>query len=221
MLQKATILTALTLTRFSGLTPVVYLLKRCGPSAILGRVVAVVVSTVDGQARRTFAHVRKEVLELQPPLADLDASRSVSSELLIGGVPASVEHGSPGVPCGSATLPMSRVTGENQIALNTPATLGVPESQRTPGDMHSLAAIADALPKKRACVARRVVDAVLAKRNESAEALAGNVLAGFGLVGAVYSSWHRSVLSVSMRQAVSAALPLSIGLSIVPQEVAS
>jgi hypothetical protein len=75
------------------------LLRGCRPSAILFAVVAVVVFTVDSvlghlplhrRTAWTLAHVGEEVLELVPPLADLDPTPAVVREYFVFGVVAAV-----------------------------------------------------------------------------------------------------------------------------------
>lgn len=58
-------------------TLVALLLRVCGPTAVAGCVVAVVVLAVDCLPSRASSHVSQEVLELRPASAHLDAAASV------------------------------------------------------------------------------------------------------------------------------------------------
>lgn len=65
------------------------------PRAISWLVVAVIVFSIEGEARGLRAHIGKELLEGAPLLAHLDASAAVSVVLLAFGVVAALKHRCP------------------------------------------------------------------------------------------------------------------------------
>ena len=76
------------------------LLLECGPLAILGRVVAVTILTVERKPFRPFPHVRKEVQERTalsrvPSVTDGDSSAAVSRVGSVSRISASPEHRHP------------------------------------------------------------------------------------------------------------------------------
>lgn len=71
------------------------LFRSRGPSAVLGRVVAVVVDAIKRTSRRARTHVCKEVLEGLPSVADSNASPSVSTKPRVRDSVASRPHGFP------------------------------------------------------------------------------------------------------------------------------
>lgn len=76
--------------------PVPGLLLSCRPSTIVRLVRAIVIDSVHRVLRRwALAHVRQEVLEAEPPLADCDSAPSVERERLVVRVEASLFHVSP------------------------------------------------------------------------------------------------------------------------------
>lgn len=81
--------------------PVVVLSNSASPPAVIGRVVAVVVDTIQGGAGRTGAHVSHEVVKrVQPAVTDLDTLRSVVLEGGMLVVVAAGLHGGVGEPEG-------------------------------------------------------------------------------------------------------------------------
>lgn len=73
------------------------LLAPGGPSAITGRVVAIIHYPIEGVSRSwPCAHVVQERLKVAPPPADCDPAPAIVGELPMTSVPASGEHVSPG-----------------------------------------------------------------------------------------------------------------------------
>lgn len=81
----------------AAVSTIIGLFRRRGPAAIVGRVWAVVVFTIDRMAgRRPQAHIRGEVLEaLEPAGADADSATSILWIVLIAGVVASTLNSLP------------------------------------------------------------------------------------------------------------------------------
>lgn len=74
---------------------VVSLFNLRNPSAIFRRVVSVIVRAVDRHARRFFAHVREEILELRPAFTNRDAATAVILVIVRIGVRAARMHVTP------------------------------------------------------------------------------------------------------------------------------
>lgn len=72
-----------------------HLLLHCRPAAVAGFVSLVVVLAVNGHSLWAFSHVRKEVSEVPPAVADGYATSSVAFPVLVIGVRASIDHRRP------------------------------------------------------------------------------------------------------------------------------
>lgn len=81
--------------RCDGAGAVVVLREPVRPPAVLGRVVAVVVNAVDGEAGRAAPHVGEEVLEHKPTFANFDTPSAVMTELPVPFIVATREHAGP------------------------------------------------------------------------------------------------------------------------------
>lgn len=79
--------------------PIVRLFLQCCPPAISRFVISRVIYSVNRKASRNVAatqcHISKKVLKFSPPFADFNASLSVSFELWISWVMASLNHTAP------------------------------------------------------------------------------------------------------------------------------
>ena len=110
------------------------LLASRSPSAILWRVVPVVVDAIKRQTGRTLPHVGKEILEFQPSLTHRDTSPAVIIELTDIRVPATPQHCSPNPVFGSVTTIVRRepVCGEallHHLRIETAAAFGQAAAQ--------------------------------------------------------------------------------------------
>lgn len=118
---------------------IVGLLPRGCPPAITGLIVAIIVDSVNRQARWRFTHVSKEVLESPPAFADCDAPTPVVAVMFIVWVRATMNHACPRrigfrLPP-SPGMPMLRhfdVSGNHQFMTDASATIGCPFSQDVP-----------------------------------------------------------------------------------------
>lgn len=76
---------------------VIRLNELCGPSAIAGFVVPVIVDAIEAKSIRTDAHVGEKILESTPLLIDGDASPAVPVVLLVSRTRTPINHRSPRV----------------------------------------------------------------------------------------------------------------------------
>ena len=138
------------------LTPIVALLNGSRPSAVLRRVIATRIRRA--VKRSTFwscSHIDEEVLELQPPLTNLDPVPAVASEVPMFRIKTPLLHRLPRTifRCGplSAIVPMLyEVIGGTAARLicEASATLYRTAVQRETLSRDSLSAITSASPKK-------------------------------------------------------------------------
>src|SRR3990172_5007551 len=88
------------------------------PVAVSGRVMPVVVTSLDGCSWWRLSHVGEEVLEGLPALADDDAASAVFSPVLVLAAPATVEHS---LPDGEGAGSFSAVLGAGASATGVTA----------------------------------------------------------------------------------------------------
>jgi len=152
---------------------VVRLLLRCCPPAVLRRVGAVVVPSIDGVDRRwTRPHVREEGFEaLLPPFTDRDSAAAVLGIVRAVRVSAAVSNSAPSVVLLRVAQAVRALCFRRPIALKTPASLDfLPEVVLS--DCCVGAAVAPADPEAVPRVwARRFFD-----HNQPTEALAAQIL---------------------------------------------
>ncbi len=146
------------------------------PSAVSRLVVAVVADAVKRKTAWLRAHVRQEVLENLPSLANPDSASAVSLEVVVLGIAASSLHPGPSVVC-RRNLPVHRAmsmlgassgSGLNSQAAARPRSLVT--QHNTIDDLFG-SALTSAVPLRSACIA------VLGTGNHSpsADNLAGQV----------------------------------------------
>lgn len=130
--------------------PIVGLLFRCGPSAILRRVVAVVVDSIQRSVGWTRAHVAIEGFERSAPAgANRDSSASVGLELMKVRVLAALDHAFPTVILAALPHPMCTMGPAIPFGSVAAARHGGAASQKRPQDGFFFSAIAAANPFSR------------------------------------------------------------------------
>lgn len=130
---------------------VVGLFKAVSPSAVVGRVRAVVVAAIKCVSGRAAAHVFAERGEVvQPVFAHHNASGSVVSEMLVLRVVAPVLCRNPRAVLAGTVLPMRRAAGDQFFDSQASATTGVASAKRVRRDVCQAPAIASAFPLNRA-----------------------------------------------------------------------
>jgi len=130
------------------LATVVRLLPGCRPSAVLGRVPALVVDTVDTVARRRArSHVSIKGCEVAPLRAHRDPATAVIRVALVAGVAAPLPHRVPDVILRDAiSKAVPTVVIRPGFALATSARYGLPASERAAVSRADRAAVASADP---------------------------------------------------------------------------
>jgi len=108
-------------------TAVLGLLSGSGPAAVSGLVVSSVVDAVEGQVNGAFAHVREEVVEVTPPVADHNAATPVSSPFSVVGLCAPGPHRAPRRIGFCAGHPVGFLVPQFQhVAVEAAATSSIP-----------------------------------------------------------------------------------------------
>lgn len=95
---------------------IIVLLIASSPAAIIGGVIAVIVSAVQRCAVRFAAHIGKEILERSPAITISDATAAVIFVRTMLGVSASLFHVVPGAIGRSAVVPMNELSHVRSIA---------------------------------------------------------------------------------------------------------
>lgn len=107
----------------AALASIVVLDEACYPAAVVRRVRAIVVDSVNCQSSRTFAHVFQKGCEIIPSGAYVNTSSAVVGVTLARGPIASVAHPCPDAKFTAVTSAVSASAGTRQGSLKTAATL--------------------------------------------------------------------------------------------------
>lgn len=132
----------------TGRSPIIGLLLWSRPTAVTGFVVAVVVDAIKRMLRRrSKTHVGEEVLELQPPLSDLNAATAVAMVGLARYVSASLKHLRPCHMLGAATASVGSWHGGLSFSMKAAAACCVPCRKIRLPYLACCAALASTLPR--------------------------------------------------------------------------
>lgn len=150
------------------------LLFSCGPAAVVGLVIAVVVwVAVDSRPGRAWPHVSKEVFEHSPTRADSDATAAVVLEVRMCCVLATSTHGRPTDVLGTwlSTLAVAMRSESNSAGLiSVAAATGCPSGyDMGQASLNDGPAVAGKGPKRAA-----IFHADAMQGSEAAEALAAD-----------------------------------------------
>ncbi len=126
---------------------VAVLLGLVDPLAVLLTVVAVVVHALDGVlCRWAESHVRKEVLELHPPVAHFDATSAVVFEVLATSPSAPASHSHPGFVLRCMRASVSQMSFSGHTSASATTRLHLPPFQATSSDRCRFPAVAQTYP---------------------------------------------------------------------------
>lgn len=142
------------------------------PAAVARLVVPVVVNSVDRvPITGSLAHVREEVLEFVPSLADRDASPAVVVEIGIVGVAATRPHSHQSLPLDRLGTTVSAFRLGGTLPVEAPTALRVPVSESPSENDQAVPALACASPLRLSARA----GAFSADHCESAKSPAGQI----------------------------------------------
>lgn len=137
----------LTVERQQAIAPLVPLLLLLrNPAAILRSVRPVGVHAIQKLPLGACSHVRVEVSEVPPPVADGDAATSIQVPADVVGVGAAFNHRTPRVPCRRLAHHVAAVQRTDGVSFKAPARSCIPVLQVHVVDHDFLAAVASAAP---------------------------------------------------------------------------
>lgn len=118
------------------------------PSAILGRIGAVVINSLEARAFRAFTNISQEVFKDVPALADGDASPPIAREGVISGLLAAANHVLPLVVDQRLAHSVGPVANAPKRLAVAAAAFGVPAPKSRTQNDGLLAAVAQAMPRR-------------------------------------------------------------------------
>ena len=123
------------------------LLGSVSPHAVVWAVTLVIVFTLDGViGARAFAHIRQEVLEFEPPLANSDASPTIILEGLVVGVGAPTNHLKPHLVLRGTRTSMGGLTLLRNTTSSTATGFHLPSTKVERGYFGDVSTITTAYP---------------------------------------------------------------------------
>jgi len=126
---------------------IIVLLHPRRPATIVWFVIAIVVNAIKREARRLFAHVRKEIFKaVAPTVANLDAATAVIFKLFNPWIVASRFHVGPSAECGTVSKSVGNTLFPSSFPLKAAARLRVTATQITCTDGYFNSASTAALP---------------------------------------------------------------------------